>query len=367
MIDLLINASILQKNNTGLGNYTYNMINFLCPILEENKISYKILCQNSSNVPHKFIGKTEPIKSNNFMSRNLSLFRFYADNYKLIWSTTQHGSIFLRNRQIITIHDITPLLYPKGRRHQEVYYKFILPEIIKKSVGIVTVSENTKKDIIDKYAKYVKNETKIKVIHGAIDLKKETTLNFDILRKKYGLEQKLYLCITGIHYEYKNIHTVIKAYCEYQDLHSLKVVIIGNDNNNYGRYLHKLCDQNNLNDSFIFTGYIDNIEKNTLLKNSFACLYPSLYEGFGLPLLEAMNAEVPVITSNLSSLPEIGGDAAIYFDPYDIDDLHKKIINLENDEMLRLNCINKGIENLKKFNWNTTAKEMFNYLYQFIS
>lgn len=366
MKDLLINACILSERNTGLGIYTYQMIKYLCPILDKNQITYEILCKSSSYVPSEFADKTKTIQFNNFITRNISMERAYQDDYKLVWSTTQHGALFSKCNQIITIHDITPLIYPKGRRHQEFYYKFIIPRLIKNSVGIVTVSDSTKNDITKKYKNYIENPQKIKVIHNALDLKEQKKCEFTEITKKYNVKKQGYLCIIGIHYRYKNIHSVVQAYLKYKDLHSLKVIIIGNDKNNYGKYLHQLCEENNLNNLFIFTGYISDMEKNAILSNAFACLYPSLYEGFGFPLLEAMNVGVPVISSNASSLPEVGGDAAMYFDPLNIDKIHKAILDLMKNESLRVSYISKGFENLKRFNWNVTATEMFKYLYNFI-
>lgn len=366
MSDLLINASILAKNNTGLGVYTLQMLKYLCPILVEEGISFDIMCGSKDYLPDDLKAYAKVVPFNGVVSRNLNTSKVYNDGYKLVWSTTQHGSIFSHTNQIISIHDITPILYPNGRLHQKFYYKKILPLLISKSVSVITVSDNTKKDILTNYSKQIHSDEKVKVIRESIEKIERDNSNATDILNKFGVTKNLYLCITGIHYEYKNIHLVLKAFAENKALQNLKVIIIGNDNNQYGKYLHSLSEKYNLNDIFIFTGYISKKERDALLSNSFACVYPSLYEGFGLPLLEAMQAGVPVISSNASSLPEVGGDSAIYFDPTSTDDLCNKILMLLNNKELRNEYISKGYKNLLRFDWNNIAHEMFNHLSQFL-
>ena len=355
MKDLLINASILSNRNTGLGVYTYNMLEHACPILDQYGISYDVMCGDSSYLPDCCRDKAKVVPFAGFISRNYQASKIYNQGYKLVWSTTQHGALFTKTKQIITIHDITPYLYPKGRQHQALYYKLVVPILINKSVIVITDSENTKKDIIEKYSNRKWNKSKLRVIHAAIAEKDYIATNFSDISKQYNLEKEKYFCITGIHYEYKNIHMVINTYLKYKDFNNYKVVIIGNDRNEYGEYLHSLVKENNLEKVFVFTGFISDEDKLCLLKNSLASIYPSKYEGFGLPLLEAMQAQIPVISSNASSLPEVGGNAALFFNPNNIEELAADINFLINNPDERSRLIELGVENLKRFNWRDSA------------
>ena len=364
MKDLLINASILSSKNTGLGTYTLQMITYLYPILNKNKVSFEIMCGDKEYLPLELQDKVCVVPFSNSIERNINMMKLYNKNYKLVWSTTHHGALFSSAKQIITIHDIIPILYPKGRNHQCFYYKNILPQIIKKSESIITVSNSTKRDIISYYKKWINSDDMVKVI-GASAVVHKKLLSFETINLKYGIETKNYFCIIGIHYWYKNIQAVIETFRKYIQLQKYKVVIIGNDLNEYGRYLHYLIEKYDIKDNFIFTGFINDENKVTLISNSLCCIHPSLYEGFGLPLLEAMQLDVPVISSNTSSLPEVGGDAAIYFDPLNITSLYEAIKKVSNDE-LRNECIQKGKCNLKRYSWNKIAHQMYDHLISFI-
>ena len=361
---ILINATILSEQNTGLGNYTYKILEYVCPLLLKNKFEVDILCKNKNLLPKNCQQFFREAEFTNFVTRNMKINRIAKEPYDLVWSTTQHGSLSTKNKQIITIHDLTPLIYPKGRMHQYFYYKYILPRIIKKCKCVITVSNNTKNDIL----KYYKNvdDKKIKVVYESIFSCKEETNKKEetgksVLRK-YKIKKQKYFCIIGIHYYYKNIHSIIETYKKYGDLKNYKVIIIGNKNNEYGHYLENIIDKYNLSDYFIFTGFVTNKEKEDIIDNCLAILYPTKYEGFGLPVLEAMDREIPVICSSSSSLPEVGGDAALYFNPDDVDDIYNNIKKITNNSKLRNELIKKGKINVAKFDWNNFAIEILNII-----
>ena len=353
-IDLLINASILSDRNTGLGIYTYQLLENIVPELQSRNISFEIMCKEKEYLPSNCRNYFHKVEFKGFASRLIKTSLEYKNKYKLVWSTTQHGAIFSRTKQIVTVHDITPILYPQGRWHQLVYYRAALPILIKRCTSVFTVSEATKDDLVKKYNV---NPQKIFVGYESFTRKK---LKNNSLEESlgYGLEKEKYFVIIGIHFEYKNLHSIINTYAKFKELQKYKVVIIGNDNCSYAEFLKKLISENNLNDSFIFTGFIDSNEKNLLIKNAIACVFPSLYEGFGLPILESMNMGVPVACSNVSSLPEVGGEAAVYFDPTNIDDIGKTLLNITSNNFDRGSVIKKGFENIERFNWNEISKKI---------
>ena len=339
---ILINALILSNTNTGLGNYTLSLIeNIFDKLSQNNEISF--LCCKKEYLPTRFWDMCIEIGEKNFFGKNKFLNTFDYSKYDLFWSTTQHGAYNISCKQVITIHDLTPLIYPKGRLHQFLYYKFILPRVIKKSSYVLTVSNNTKNDIL----KYYK-----------IDSSKIINAYESIMDEKLYFENVSPLpqfVMVGVHYPYKNLDLVIDAYIKYDDLKKYKVLIIGNSECKYAKIIKKKIKKNKLDNYICFTGYLSKKEKNDILRTSLALIYPSKYEGFGLPILESMSLGLPVICSNCSSLPEIAGDAALMINPKSVDDLKNKMIMI-NDDKIRSNLIKLGYENTKRFSWKNTSE-----------
>lgn len=157
---------------------------------------------------------------------------------------------------------------------------------------------------------------------------------------------KPYLLYVGNIYPHKNIERMISAFKKIiqENNSDCRLVIVGGDNVNS-------------TEDVIFTGFINDDELDSLYKNAVLYVFPSLYEGFGLSPLEAMARGVATISSNTSCLPEILGEAVLYFDPLDIDDMAEKIKQVLFDENLRSNLIKKGLERVKKYSWQKTAKK----------
>lgn len=362
---LLINGLILSSQNTGLGIYTSLFIEKVCPLLKNQNIKFDILVRSLDFLPSDLKKNGIVVNYSNFISRNYKAKKYYNSDYDLVVSTTQHGVIKCKNKQIITIHDLTPLFFPKGRIHQYLYYKFLLPKIIKKSDAIITVSNNTKMDIIKNYGV---SEKKINVIYCSIKDNSlvKSNVDYDVL-EKYKLVKDNFYCVTGIHYPYKNLHLIVNAYSKSNDIRSKKVVFIGNDNCKYGQQLKHMIKKHGLNDYFIFTGYISENEKNSLISSCYACIYPSLYEGFGLPLLESMRYGKLILSSNASCLPEIGKNGAIYFDGNSVDDFISKVnfINDESNVSKIIEVVNNSRKVLESYSWDSTAKKIFELILKY--
>ena len=357
------NATILDERPTGLGIYCNNIIaNMDDSIIDNYIFTDKIKKIDNKKISSKSVFIKCKTKKNiiSVFLRNINLKRVINKESKkneiLFYSPTQHGLVNKNIKQIITIHDLMPLLYPEGRKHQYFYYKHILPNVIKCSDKIITVSNNTKKDIIKHYNVCPE---KIEVIYNGYDkpeyVNKEESINY--IYNKYKI--KKFLLMMGINYSYKNLSSVILAYKEIKNDISDKLVIVGNKNIGYGRELIELVKQNNLSEDVIFLGYIDEADKHKIYQAAELFIYPSLYEGFGLPILEAMANNTMVMCSNSSSLPEVAGDAALYFNPKSIEEIKSGIINMIGlDSKEKQSYIDKGIENTKRFDWFKAAKQV---------
>jgi len=265
-----------------------------------------------------------------------------------------------KTKMVVTMHDMIAFLYP------EIWpgvSGFRIRNYIKLSSQgadlILTVSNCAKKDIIR-----ILNipEDKIKVIYCGINQELYKPIP-DILiqtsmKKKYGIRKKFILAIGPLGTR-KNHDGLIDAYNilpknirkEYQ------LVVTGEKKGTYNKLLIKV-GKNCLIDDVVFTGFILEEEMPIIINAASLFVFPSLYEGFGIPLIEAMACGIPILASNVSSIPEVVGSAALLFDPYNINEMANTISRGITDEDLRQKLVRKGFERIKKYSWENTAKEI---------
>lgn len=230
-------------------------------------------------------------------------------------------------KKITTIHDVIPLKYEKWSKPEIVRVHKRKFKLIEEDIDmVIAVSEATKKDILE-----ISNipKEKIKVIYEGptANFKKQSNEIIQKFKSKYKLPEKFILAIGGIG-ERKNLERIKEA-CKDHNL-----VITGND-----------------------IPWLNIEELEVLYSAANALVYCSLYEGFGLPILDAFSCGLPVITSNVSSMPEVGGDAVIYTDSYRIEDMKEKINLVLNDNDLSEKLIKKGLDRVKQFSWKKAAQE----------
>jgi glycosyltransferase involved in cell wall biosynthesis len=276
-------------------------------------------------------------------------------------------------KSVLTIHDLSFLRFPRYFSFRKnFWHKMInVKKLVKKFDRIVAVSENTKNDIVELCK--VEPE-KIKVIYSGVEREYKpnyelriTNYEFDNMKKKYGLPEKFILFLGTVEPR-KNIEGLINAYNKYREkievrhrvsdvgLHGYKLVIAGGRGWK-SKNIYKEWEKSRYKDDIKFLGYVDKKDKVYLYNLAELFVYPSFYEGFGFPPLEAMACGTPVITSFTSSLSEIVGGAGLMVDPYNITDIATAIERVLSDDRLRDNLIQKGLERAKKFDWEKTARE----------
>ncbi|MBU3159377.1 glycosyltransferase family 4 protein [Clostridium frigoris] len=346
-------------NGTGIGTYTENVLKNLINIDSVN--NYHVFWSGSN---------FESIKKENckVIMTSKKHQRFFEDYYFPeniskenidIYHMPQNGiglSPEISCKKIVTIHDLIPYVMPEtvGRGYLLKFLKE-MPIIIGNSDGIITVSEFSKRDIL-KY--FPIDESKIFVTPLAADSKytpldKLHCKNF--LAKSYNLANPFILYLGGFS-ERKNVASAITAFSKvYKDLgENYNLVIVG-DYKDSSQKLVKLTNELNMQSHVIFAGFIPEDHLPLFYNSCEALIYPSFYEGFGLPPLEAMNCGTPVIASNLTSIPEVVGDAGILINPYDIKDISLAIGNLLSSEKLRSELSSKALLRAKQFSWENTA------------
>ena len=254
--------------------------------------------------------------------------------------------------QIITIFDLSFLRNPRWfLRSFYLYYKFLIPRIAREASKIITISEFSKKEIM---CLLNVPEDKIHVIYCAIS---ENVINLSS-PEVYSKYANYILSVSSLDPR-KNFKNLIMAYNRLK-LSETRLVIVGSENKVFAD--SKLRNIINTSKDIIFTGYVSDEELAVLYKNAKLFVYPSLYEGFGLPPLEGMACGCPVVVSNAASLPEVCGDAAYYVDPYDIDDIAKGIYEVLTDDKLQHELRQKGLERVKLFSWKESAEKLLSVI-----
>ncbi|HWI18495.1 MAG TPA: glycosyltransferase family 1 protein [Vicinamibacterales bacterium] len=266
----------------------------------------------------------------------------------------------LRCRSVVTIHDCIHLMFPEYLPNRLAYYyaKGSMWTASRKADRILTVSEASKKDILRFFN--VAPE-KVEVIYNAIDerfLAPANAERMNLVRQRYQLDHPFVLYVGNIK-PHKNIERLIDAFgrARNQGPDDLKLIIIGDEISKYPA-LRQSVHRHKLDKHVRFLGFQPMETLAAFYRLARAFVFPSLYEGFGLPPLEAMACGTPVVTSNVSSLPEIAGGAALLVDPYDEEAIASAIVRAVTDETLRAELIEKGVQRAHTFSWTQSVKKI---------
>jgi glycosyltransferase involved in cell wall biosynthesis len=277
-----------------------------------------------------------------------------------IWHETYPLPIKVNNaKKITTIHDLIPLKLPYTTLDDKKSFFNLTKDAIKNSNIILTVSENTKKDILHCFDV---NPDKIQVTYQPIIDNSHLVENHtrEINLKKYNLKNKKYILFVGTIEPKKNLGRLINAYsCLDTDM---QLVIVGKKGWLWEDDISQLeaLFGNGLNEKIKLLEYVSKKDLIYLYYGAFCLVFPSLYEGFGLPPLEAMSLGCPVITSNVSSLPEVCGDAAIYVDPYNSDEIRQAIEKLINNPEMQIKLVEAGKKRVELFSMENYTKKLYN-------
>jgi len=266
--------------------------------------------------------------------------------------------------KVATCLDLIPLIFKDNSRiPMNTWFMKYSIKGMRNADKIISISEHTKNDLI-KYIKVPSN--KIETVYLGVDkqYKRLSTGEVDNIKKKYQLGEKFILYL-GSEQPRKNFTLLLKSFHKLKTRHGLegiKLVKVGRPQlpESQRNTTFDLIDQLKIRKNVIFIDYVPEEDLPALYNASDLFVFPSLYEGFGLPVLEAMACGVPVITSNSSSLPEVVGDAGIMVDPYDVDGLAGEMYKVWTDEDLKEDLRKRGTDRAKMFSWERTADKTFN-------
>ena len=267
--------------------------------------------------------------------------------------------------KVSMVHDVAYLRYPEHLQPRiRAFYKKWMGRYLAYTDHIITVSEFSKREII---AGYNIPADKISVVYNGItdaykpiseEQKKHT-------RDRYTNGKPYFVYLGAIHPR-KNILTLVKAFEHFKSSHpSEHQLVLAGRASWHTEEVFKTITESKWKDSIHLPGYVATTEATSLVASAEAMIYPSLYEGFGLPLVEAMACGVPVICSNVSSLPEVAGNAALLFDPMDAAQLAHHMEKISSDDGLRKEMITFGAERSKYFSWDKAASQVYEILGRF--
>ncbi|GHU53213.1 glycosyl transferase family 1 [Clostridia bacterium] len=265
---------------------------------------------------------------------------------------------FVKGKTIATVHDMAVHRFPETVRAKTKYMLFAsLKKSFKRADMILTVSEFSKREIL-RFYDYP--EEKIRVVYNGVDLRKYNPQiggeKIDETKAKYGLPEE-YILYLGTLEPRKNIERLIDAYARVK-ANVPPLVLAGGKGWLYKGIFEKVKSLN-LEKNVIFTGYIDGTDKPALYAGAMFFVFPSLYEGFGLPPLEAMACGTPLLVSNAASMPEVCGDCAVYTDPESVSEIAEGLKRLSGDKLLRNSLSAAGLSRAKLFDWDESARQVF--------
>lgn len=357
MRNILFDATGIVSFTTGLGKYSYYLLNAL---LSECDYHFTVLHQLNlpENHPLFYLDKKQLI----FLPinipvigplREIAILKMHKalKKYDLYHCTSSYLPAFgITIPAIVTVHDLKYALFPEffNNRLKIMYYRWVISRGAKRARKIIAISASTKRDLINLGI----DEAKISIIHES------ATIPIELAETECTLPEAVrnrdYFFFVGDNRPHKNIPFIIKAYQRLIEILGEKCpyfVFAGAHYNNSQFSSVK----SELKKKLIFLDIVSEKNLVCLYRNAIGLVYPSLYEGFGLPILEAMSLGTPVITSNCSSMPEVAGDAALQIDPHNVDQLIQSMLNLARHISERERLRKLGIERAKQFSWVKAA------------
>lgn len=356
-----------SKNKAGKGVYSYNMIKAM---IEDQTCFFILFADNSTVNNIRFNGTNFSVKS---LGRNgffwhikafLKLLKMYEKDRKIVFVSfcsylvPSFLSLFKRFRNapnyFFSVHDLVVFKYPNGHSFKaRLVERFALKIATAGASGVFAISKNTANDLMD-HCNITKQ--KITITNCAVSgifFRFSSAFEKKVTLKKFGIGKKFLLC-TGTLIRRKNVPLAINAFKLLKNKSDYQLVIVGGKG--WGGESERIDSMIKGDQDIIRLGFVDDKELRVLYSSARALVFPSLYEGFGIPPLEAFACGCPVVASNASCIPEVIGGAGLLFDPFSVEACVNAIEKIESDNVLRESFIAKGLKRARQFSWQTGAK-----------
>lgn len=349
----------------GIGTYVRNLVRHLARL--DHETTYYLFCDRQDaatlrDLAGNFVPVVDDSAGYGFKEhvsiplklRRLGIDLFHAPHYVL--------PLLCPTRSVVTIHDCIHLLFPQylPNRAAVHYAAFMMRSAIRRSAVVLTVSEASRADILRFFPDT--EAERVQVVPNAIDpaiLDDPGEEEKERVRERYQIRGRFVLYAGNVK-PHKNLERLVSAFAlarQRGGLEDVKLILIGDEVSRQGS-LRRTMEAAGLRHDVRFFGFVPDRTLACLYRMASAFAFPSLYEGFGLPPLEAMACGAPVVTSRLSSLPEVVGDAALLVDPYSVEDIAAALLRVLSDEPLRKDLIARGHARARAFSWEQSVQRI---------
>jgi len=321
---------------------------------EAMSLTTELLGSKVSNTPLSY-----PIHSgiSSILGRSIGELHSYEDSIDIFFAPDHHIPFLKSTPVVATVMDIIPFIEPQwasGRLRR--VKNFAFQRAVESSQHIITISQHSKRDIIEYFNI---DDDSISVVPLGVDdrfFERVDVETIEDIRAKYHIDRDFFLFV-GTLQPRKNILRIIESYMALakSTRDETMLVLVGQDGWGSSELKNKI-DKMIKDDAGIWLSYLQQDEVYALMQSAKAIIYPSLYEGFGLPILEAFASQTPIITSTTTSMPEVAGDAALLVDPYSIDEISSAMQSIIDDEVLSRELISLGSKRVEEFSWKNSSK-----------
>lgn len=353
---LLINLSFLFSKPTGITTYATNLVPYL-KSLNPTLLTAQTF-DNYSCYP--IPGNLTPDQGTKghfqrLLWTQLSLPQIYHQlKSRLLFSPVPEAPLYSKCRSVVMVHDLIPLRFPRRFSPLTSYFRYYLPQVLTQAQHIICNSAATAKDITDFFHISAEKITSIPLAYDAD--------YFHFL----NLPTRNYFLYIGRHDPYKNLQRLIDAFAALPSCQDYELWLAGSADQRYTPFLVAQAEQLGVTHQVKFLEYVPYAELPILLNQAMALVFPSLWEGFGLPVLEAMACGTPVITSNLSSLPEVAGNTALLVNPYNVGEIAQAMQAVTADSTLRERLCQDSLTRASQFSWARTGQATAKVLQQYL-
>ena len=355
---LLINLAVLFAKPTGIATYAKNLINNLGDLNPTLLTAEKFNTFDCYPIPNNMT----PAQGSRGHLRRLLWTQFQLPQIyrklkaNLIYSPLPEAPLYRNCRSIVMCHDLIPLRFGRATSPLTNYFRHVVPSVLDQAEHIICNSQATAKDIVDFYGVAAKKITPILLGYDAENFYPRTITS-------PACPYFLYL---GRQDPYKNLQGLIAAFASIANCQDYQLAIAGSPDDRFTPILKQQAVELGISDRLIWLDYLDYQQLPAVISGAIALVFPTFWEGFGLTVLEAMACGTPVITSNLASLPEVTGDAAILIDPHNIKEITSAMESVAQDGKLRSHLSKLSLQRAKKFSWIKTGAASKQVLEQYL-
>ena len=347
MSKLLVNLSILLAQPTGISIYAKNVVPYLKSLNPTLLTAQNFQEFECYPVPDN-LTPAQGTKGHfdRLLWTQFQLPSIYKElNSQLLFSPQPEAPLFSKCRFVVMVHDFIPLRFPRRFSPLIPYHRYYIPQVVAQAQHVICNSQATADDIINFCHVPASKITPIPLAHDANHFRH---FGEDAVHPDY------YLYI-GRHDPHKNLHRLITAFYALPDNDDCELWLAGPQDKRYTPILQAQVEELGISDRVKFLNYVPYSILPSIINGAIALVFPSLWEGFGFPVLEAMACGTPVITSNLSSLPEVAGDAAILVNPYHPEEITEAMQLMITDFQLRDRLSTQGLSRANQFSWERTG------------